>query len=100
MVIDGTVFLAYQQRELGFNTVRWEEAVAVPIENVDLDRQGITVDRTASESGGKRDIRNDGKTVPRNASRLSLTLPRPRYGDSSSVEPRAANSVAACATPG
>jgi integrase len=34
----------------------------VPIENVDLDGQWITVDRTASESGGKRDIRNDLKT--------------------------------------
>lgn len=47
---------------LAFTGLRWEEAVAVPIENVDLDGQWITVDRTASESGGKRDIRNDLKT--------------------------------------
>ncbi len=32
------------------------------IENVDLDGQWITVDRTASESGGRRDIRADLKT--------------------------------------
>jgi integrase len=47
---------------LAFTGLRWEEAVAVPIENVDFDGQWITVDRTASESGGKRDIRNDLKT--------------------------------------
>jgi len=47
---------------LAFTGLRWEEAVAVPIENVDLDGQWITVDRTASESGGKRDIRDDLKT--------------------------------------
>jgi integrase len=32
------------------------------IENVDLDGQWITVDRTASESGGQRDVRTDMKT--------------------------------------
>jgi hypothetical protein len=37
-------------------------AVAVPIDNADLDGQWITVDRTASESGGRRDIRADLKT--------------------------------------
>lgn len=47
---------------MAFTGLRWEEAVAVPVENVDLDGQWITVDRTASESGGKRDIRNDLKT--------------------------------------
>jgi integrase len=47
---------------LAFTGLRWEEAVAVPIENVDLAGQWITVDRTASESGGKRDIRDDMKT--------------------------------------
>src|SRR5208282_5078916 len=47
---------------LAFTGLRWEEAVAVPIENVDLDGQWITVDRTASESGGRRDIRADMKT--------------------------------------
>ena len=61
--------LDYFKRGLGdvamlmaFTGLRWEEAVAVPIENVDLDGQWITVDRTASESGGKRDIRRDLKT--------------------------------------
>jgi integrase len=47
---------------LAFTGLRWEEAVAVPIENVDLDGQWITVNRTASESGGRRDIRDDMKT--------------------------------------
>jgi integrase len=47
---------------MAFTGLRWEEAVAVPIENVDLDGQWITVDRTASESGGRRDIREDMKT--------------------------------------
>lgn len=46
---------------LAFTGLRWEEAVAVPIEHVDLDGQWITVDRTASESGGKRGIREDLK---------------------------------------
>jgi len=47
---------------MAFTGLRWEEAVAVPIEHVDLDGQWITVDRTASESGGRRDIREDLKT--------------------------------------
>ena len=47
---------------MAFTGLRWEEAVAVPVENVDLDGQWITVDRTASESGGKHDIRTDLKT--------------------------------------
>ena len=47
---------------LAFTGLRWEEAVAVPIENVDLDGQWITVDRTASESGGRRDTPADLKT--------------------------------------
>jgi integrase len=47
---------------LAFTGLRWEEAVAVPIENVDLEGQWITIDRTASESGGRRDIRADLKT--------------------------------------
>jgi integrase len=47
---------------LAFTGLRWEEAVAIPIQNVDLDGQWITVDRTASESGGRRDIRAALKT--------------------------------------
>jgi integrase len=47
---------------LAFTGLRWEEAVAVPIVNVNLDAQSMWIDRTASESGGRRDIRNDLKT--------------------------------------
>ncbi len=47
---------------MAFTGLRWEEAVAVPIDNLDLEGQWITVDRTASESGGRRDIRADLKT--------------------------------------
>ena len=47
---------------LAFTGLRWEEAVAVPIGNVNLDGQSITIDRTASESGGRRDVREDMKT--------------------------------------
>jgi hypothetical protein len=34
----------------------------VPIGNVSLDGQCMKVDRTASESGGRRDVREDLKT--------------------------------------
>jgi len=44
---------------LAFTGLRWEEAVAVPVDNVDLGGQCMTVDRTASESGGRRDVRNE-----------------------------------------
>ena len=47
---------------LAFTGLRWEEAVAVLIESVDLEHQSITVERTASESGGRRDVREDMKT--------------------------------------
>jgi integrase len=47
---------------LAFTGLRWEEIVAVPAEHVDLDGQWIRIDRTASESGGRRDIRDDLKT--------------------------------------
>jgi len=47
---------------LAFTGLRWEEAVAVPIGNVSLDGQSIRIDRTASESGGRRDIRQNMKT--------------------------------------
>jgi integrase len=47
---------------LAFTGLRWEEAVAVPAENVNLETQSMTIDRTASESGGRRDIREDMKT--------------------------------------
>jgi integrase len=47
---------------LAFTGLRWEEAVAVPAENVDLRGQCMTIDRTASESGGRRDVREDMKT--------------------------------------
>ncbi len=47
---------------LAFTGLRWEEAVAVPIGSVDLGRQCMVIDRTASESGGRRDVREDMKT--------------------------------------
>jgi integrase len=47
---------------LAFTGLRWEEAVAVPIGNVSLDGQCMKIDRTASESGGHRDVREDLKT--------------------------------------
>lgn len=42
---------------LAFTGLRWEEAVAVPIGNVSLDGQCMRIDRTASESGGRQDVR-------------------------------------------
>jgi integrase len=47
---------------LAFTGLRSEEAVAVPIGNVNLAEQSIYIVRTASESGGPRDIRDDLKT--------------------------------------
>jgi integrase len=47
---------------LAFTGLRWEEAVAVPIDNVSLGSQSMIVERTASESGGRRDVREDMKT--------------------------------------
>jgi integrase len=47
---------------LAFTGLRWEEAVAWPIGNVSLDGQCMKIDRTASESGGRRDAREDLKT--------------------------------------
>jgi integrase len=47
---------------LAFTGLRWEEAVAVPVASVNLDGQSMLIDRTASESGGRRDIRADMKT--------------------------------------
>ena len=47
---------------LAFTGFRWEEAVAVLASSVDVDNQSIIVERTASESGGRRDVREDMKT--------------------------------------
>ena len=47
---------------LAFTGLRWEEAVAVLVGHVDLASQCMTIDRTASESGGRRDIRDDMKS--------------------------------------
>jgi len=47
---------------LAFTGLRWEEAVAVPVINISLDSQWMIIDRTASESGGRRDVREDMKT--------------------------------------
>jgi len=47
---------------LAFTGLRWEELVAVPTAQVDVDAQCITIDRTANKSGGRRDVRDDLKT--------------------------------------
>jgi hypothetical protein len=47
---------------LAFTGLRWEQAVAVPVTNISLDSQWMIIDRTASESGGRRDVREDMKT--------------------------------------
>jgi integrase len=47
---------------LAFVGPRWEEAVAILIESVSLDDQSVIIERTASESGGRRDVREDMKT--------------------------------------
>ena len=47
---------------LAFTGLRWEEAVAVLIGSVNMEGQCMTIDRTASESGGRRDVREDMKT--------------------------------------
>jgi integrase len=55
---------------LAFTGLRWEEAVAVPAANVDLESQAMMIDRTASESGGRRDVREEMKT--RAAERVAM----------------------------
>jgi integrase len=57
---------------LAFTGLRWEEAVAVPVSNVNGDGQWMIVDRTASESGGRRDVREDMKT---SAARRTVMIP-------------------------
>jgi integrase len=47
---------------LAFTGLRWEEAVAVLADSVNLDGQSMIIERTASESGGRRDVREDMKT--------------------------------------
>ncbi len=47
---------------LAFVGPRWEEAVAILIDSVSLDDQSVIIERTASESGGRRDVREDMKT--------------------------------------
>jgi hypothetical protein len=45
-----------------FTGLRWEEAVAIPIGSVSIDEQSMIIDRTASESGGRREAREDMET--------------------------------------
>jgi integrase len=47
---------------LAFTGLRWEEAVAVHAADVDITGQTMRIYRTASESGGRRDVREDTKT--------------------------------------
>jgi hypothetical protein len=48
---------------LAFTGLRWDEPVAVLIGSVELECQSMTIERTASESGGRRDVR-DGRSFP------------------------------------
>jgi integrase len=68
---------------LAFTGLRWEEAVAVPIGNVDLNGQSIKIDRTASESGGRRDVREDLKTraAERTVMIPDIAMPAVRLAD-------------------
>ncbi len=51
-------------RVLAYTGLRWNELVYVPLHAVDLNRQRIQVLGTASESGGKREVRDHvGKTA-------------------------------------
>lgn len=47
---------------LTFTGLRWEEAVAVLTGSVNLEGQSMIIERTASESGCRRDVREDMKT--------------------------------------
>jgi hypothetical protein len=47
---------------LAFVGPRWAEAVAVLIDSVNVDDQSALIERTASESGGRRDVRENMKT--------------------------------------
>jgi integrase len=49
-------------RLLAYTGMRWEEAVAVPLDLVNLVDQTIVVAWTASEGGGKREVRGGAKT--------------------------------------
>jgi integrase len=66
------------------------EAVVVPIEHVNLDDQTTVIDRTASESGGKRDIREDVKTraAERTVSIADIAMPAVRRLDDRGAEGR------------
>lgn len=50
-------------RTLAYTGMRWEEAVAVPLDLVNLTEQTLVVAFTASEGGGKREVRGDTKTL-------------------------------------
>jgi hypothetical protein len=47
---------------LAFTGPRWQQTVAVPIGNGSFDGQCMKINRTASEPGGRRDVREDLKT--------------------------------------
>jgi integrase len=65
---------------LAFVGPRWEEVVAIPADQVDLEAQTVLLDRTASESGGRRDIRDEMKTpaAVRTASIPDIAMPAVR----------------------
>jgi integrase len=78
---------------LAFTGLRWEEAVAVPLSQVNLDVQSMFIDRTASESGGRRDIREDLKTraAERTAMIPDIAMPAVRRLASKSAAGREAS---------
>jgi hypothetical protein len=56
-----------------FTGLRWEEAVAVPLVHLSLGSQSMLIDRTASQSGGRRDARETRRPAP--PSRPVMRLP-------------------------
>lgn len=50
-------------RLIAYTGMRWEEAMAVPLDLVNVEEQTIVVAFTASEGGGKREVRGSTKTL-------------------------------------
>jgi hypothetical protein len=85
---------------LAFTGLRWEEAVAVPVRHVDLASQCMTIDRTASESGGRRDIRDDMKSRAAVRTVMIPDIAMPPCAACSPGAPRDASDPAARCSPG
>jgi hypothetical protein len=83
---------------LAFTGLRWEEAAVVPISNVRLEDQSMIIDRTASESGGRRDVREDMKTRAAVRTVMIPTLPCPPCAAWWKREHQAGNAAKALST--